>query len=73
MKCARCDRVLIRPPAVVILTKNGPLAWGPVCSKYVVVKPTRTPLSVLGVRPREPRKMPVDPAQLVLELETVDG
>ncbi len=41
MKCARCGKPLTKA-AASIPTKNGPLFWGPKCSRYVVIKPNRT-------------------------------
>ena len=65
-RCADCKRILKAKPALVIPTKNGPLAFGPRCSKRYFVRPTRTAWKVLDKRPVAPA--PVDPNQLTLEL-----
>lgn len=71
MRCSDCKRVLLRA-ALEIPTKNGPLLFGPICAKRYIVRPTRSPYPKLEKVPLTKVK-PADPAQLVLELETVDG
>ena len=64
MRCADCGRALLKP-ALEIPTKNGPLAFGPVCARRYIVRPTRTLFPVLE---RRARPVAVDERQLVLEL-----
>lgn len=71
MRCSDCKRVLLRA-ALEIPTKNGPLLFGPICAKRYIVKPTRSIWPRLEKLPAA-KARPADPAQLVLELETVDG
>ena len=62
--CARCDRPLTKA-AVSIETRNGQLSWGPVCARYVVVKPTRTQHKVVEAR-RPAKVVAADPRQFNL-------
>ena len=66
MRCADCKKLLKRKPALVIPTKNGPLAFGPRCSKRYFVRPTRTVWKVVEKRPVVAPA--ADPRQMVLEL-----
>ncbi len=50
MRCADCGRALLKP-ALEMPTKNGPLAFGPVCARRYIVRPTRTAWKVVEKRP----------------------
>lgn len=67
MICSDCKR-RINAPALTI----GVHHFGPVCAKRYIVKPTRSIWPRLEKLPAA-KARPADPAQLVLELETVDG
>ena len=59
-RCADCGRALIKPPALVI----GRCAYGPVCAKRYILRPTRT---LTPVYDRRPRAVVVDPDQIPIE------
>jgi hypothetical protein len=62
MKCADCKRPILKPALTI-----GACNFGPICARRYYALPTRTPTPVVGKRPRA--AVPVDPAQLALELE----
>lgn len=68
MFCADCHRKLLKA-ALTMKTNSGELSFGPICAKRYIVKPTRSIWPRLEKLPAA-KARPVDPAQMVLELET---
>ena len=65
MNCVACGRPLFRF-AVSVLSKAGPIGWGPKCAKRAGVT---KPRADRARRVTHPTPIPVDPHQINLPLE----
>jgi hypothetical protein len=62
MNCVRCGREL-KEPAKTIQTRNGPIAWGPICAVRDGLIQPKTRQVVI-----EPEEQEYDPNQMELAL-----